>query len=215
MLSDSYTLPHSKDIVEKHVPEPIYLQKGYRMNTEEIEALLDGAEESDVLEFKTAMDWNQSLIRDILAMANVQDGGRIVVGVADQTYDRVGLSAAQIATYDLETMQDRVSAFADPRVEFRVDVAADRNGLQFVVIDVRPFETVPVVCRRDGADLNEGDIYYRSRSGRPASARVQRSADMRDIIEVAITRSRQRLTGIGLVPPQNLGPDYDEELGGL
>lgn len=185
------------------------------MNTNELEALLDGAEESDVLEFKTAMDWHQSLIRDILAMANVQDGGHIIVGIADRTCDRIGLTVAQIATFDLETMRDRVASFADPRVEFRIDVVADRHQLQFVVIEVRPFETIPVVCRRDGVDLNEGDIYYRSRTGRPASARVRRSADMRDIIEVAITRSRRRLSGIGLVPQQDPGRDYDQELGGL
>jgi hypothetical protein len=41
------------------------------VNTDELEALLEGAEETDALEFKTAMDWHQSLIRDILAMANV------------------------------------------------------------------------------------------------------------------------------------------------
>ena len=185
------------------------------MNTDEFEVLLDGAEESDVLEFKTAMDWHKSLIRDILAMANVQDGGRIVVGIDDGTLARVGLTPEQLATYDREAIQDQVAHFADPRVEFRIDKVADRNGFQFVVIEVRPFETIPVVCRRDGAGLNEGDIYSRSRTGRPASARVKSSADMRDIIEVAITRSRRRLAGIGLLPPLQPGPDYDEELGGL
>lgn len=185
------------------------------MNTADLEALLDGAEESDVLEFKGPMDWHQSIIKDILAMANVQDGGRIIIGVVDRTYERIGLTDAQVSTYDLETIQDRVASFADPRVEFRVDFVSDRNGLNFVVIDVRPFETIPVVCRRDGADLREGDIYYRSRSGRPASARVSKSADMRDIIEVAITRSRRRLSSIGFVPMEEAAYDYDAELGGL
>ena len=188
---------------------------GRHVHTVEFEALLDGAEESDVLEFKGPMDWHQSLIRDILAMANVQDGGRIVIGISDRTYERIGLTAVQVATYDLEAIQDRVASFADPRAEFRIDVVADRNGLNFVVIDVRAFETTPVVCRRDGAGLSEGDIYYRSRTGRPASARVKSSADMRDIIEVAITRSRRRLNGIGFVPREEAGFDYDTELGGL
>ncbi len=185
------------------------------MNTDQLEALLEGAEETPSLEFKAAMNRHQSLIRDILAMANVQDGGRIVIGIEDRTHARIGLTAEQIATYDVETMQDRVAAFADPGVEFRTEVINDRQGLRFVVIDVRPFETIPVICRRDGADLNEGDIYYRSRSGRPASARVKGSADMRDIIEVAITRSRQRLARIGFNPRLEGGPDYDQELGGL
>lgn len=185
------------------------------MNTAEFEALLDGAEESDVLEFKGPMVWEQSIIKDILAMANVQDGGRIIIGIVDGTCERIGLTQAQISTFDFETIQDRVASFADPRVEFRVDLVSDRNGLNFIVIDVRPFETIPVVCRRDGADLREGDVYYRSRSGRPASARVRKSADMRDIIEVAITRSRRRLSSIGFVTKENSEYDYDSELGGL
>jgi predicted HTH transcriptional regulator len=185
------------------------------VNTDEFEILLEGAEETDALEFKTAMGWHKSLIRDILAMANVQDGGRIVIGIADTTYERIGLTAEQIATYDLEAMQDRVAAFADPRVEFRREVVSDRQGLRFILIEVRPFETVPVVCRRDDDGLNAGDIYYRSRTGRPASARVKSSADLRDIIEVAITRSRRRLARVGFVPRPDSGPDYDKELGDL
>jgi hypothetical protein len=138
-----------------------------------------------------------------------------VIGIADRTYARIGLTPVQIATYELETLQDRVASFADPRAEFRMDVTADRNGLQFVVIEVRSFETTPVICRRDGEGLHEGDIYYRSRTGRPASSRVRRSADMRDIIEVAITRSRRRLSDIGFAPRDDAGPNYDEELGGF
>lgn len=185
------------------------------MNTDQFETLLEGAEERDSLEFKTAMNWHQSLIRDILAMANVQDGGLIVIGIEDETYTRVGLTDEQISTYNSETLRDRVAAFADPRVEFRVEVVKDRQGLKFVVIDVKPFETIPIVCRRDGSQLNEGDIYFRSRTGRPASARVSLSADMRDIIEIAIVRSRQRLAGIGFQPQAGSGPDYDQELDGL
>lgn len=117
------------------------------MTTDELEALLEGAEETDALEFKAAMGWHQSLIQDILAMANVQDGGRIVIGIADGTYLRTGLTDEQIASYDIETMQDRVAAFSDPRVEFRSEVVSDHRGLRFILLEVRPFETTPVVCR--------------------------------------------------------------------
>lgn len=185
------------------------------MNTQELEALLDGAEETDVLEFKGAMTWNLSLIRDILAMANVQDGGRIVIGVADETYEREGLSDEQIASFDQETVRDRVSEFADPRVELRIQNVMDEQGLAFVVIEIGPFDTIPVICKRDGADVRRGDIYYRSRSGRAASARVRDSADMRDIIEVAIVRSQRRLARVGLRAGAVAGYDYEAEIGDL
>lgn len=69
------------------------------MNTEDVEALLSGAEETDALEFKGAVPWDRNLfVKDILAMANVIDGGRIVIGVEDGTFRRLGLAPEQVAT---------------------------------------------------------------------------------------------------------------------
>ncbi|PXA89507.1 ATP-binding protein [Caulobacter sp. D4A] len=185
------------------------------MNTDELEALLNGAEETDTLEFKGAMAWDrQSLVRDILALANVIDGGRIVIGVEDNTYARQGLTPEQIATFDAEVMRDQIAPFADPRVVFRRIVAADRQGLQFVIIDVSPFDEGPVICKRDGTEVNAGTIYFRSRTRRPQSARVDNSADMRDIIERAAALAARRLRRLGFVAEQG-DQDYDAELGGL
>lgn len=185
------------------------------MNTQDLEGLLNGAEETDALEFKGPMEWHSSLIKDILALANVRDGGRIIVGIEDETFRRVGVTNTQIATFNNDILRDRVAPYADPRVELRCEVVSDIQGLRFVIIDVSPFETTPVICRRDGEGLQAGAIYYRSRAGRPASARVARSDDMRDVIEVAIVRSRRRLERIGIFEPVQKDDQYDRELGGL
>ena len=100
------------------------------MGTEDIEALLTGAEETDVLEFKSAVPWDRNMfVKDILAMANVIDGGRIVVGVEDGTFRRLGLTPEQVATYRIDEMRDGMAPFADPRVVFRMDTVADASGL--------------------------------------------------------------------------------------
>lgn len=161
----------------------------------DIDSLLEGAEETDVLEFKAAMPWSTGLIKDILAMANLQDGGRIVIGIEDETYVRQGMTDAQIATYNPDIMRDQVTPFADPFVEFTTSVTADRHGLNYVVIVVSPFREIPVICKRDGGPKNElqaGSIYYRSPVRRPQSARVSSSSDMRSIVEVAAARQLQR-----------------------
>lgn len=186
------------------------------MDTNELEALLQGAEETDSLEFKGAMAWDRhALARDILALANLIDGGRIVIGVEDETYARQGLTAEQVATYDSEAMRDQIAPYADPRVIFRRDIVEDTAGLIFVVITISPFEDMPVICRRDGPDVQAGTIYYRSRSRRPQSARVDSSADMRDIIERSAALSMQRLRRLGFAAEAAAGYDYDGELGGL
>ena len=90
------------------------------MSTEELEELLEGADETDALEFKQAMSWDVGLIKDVLAMANIEDGGRIVIGIEDGTFTRQGLTTEQIDTYNPDNMKDAVGLFADPFVEFSV-----------------------------------------------------------------------------------------------
>ena len=185
------------------------------MKTEELEALLEGAEETDQLEFKGAMAWHASLIKDILALANVRDGGRIIIGIEDVSLVREGLSAEQLATFVPDTLRDRVAEYADPEVVFSVSAAKDRDGLTFVIIDVSPFAEIPVLCKRDGPDLHRGAMYFRTRAAKPQSARVSNSNDMRSIVEQSIARRWSRLQAIGFDAPKPKTYDYDNELGGL
>lgn len=186
------------------------------MNTDEFEALLEGATETTSLDFKAAMDWSpNSLVKDMLAMANVQDGGRIVVGV-NNDLSRTGMSDSQLATFSEEIMQDQVAEYADPYVNFHVLTALDRAGLKFTIIDIAEFELSPVICRKGGLDVNRGDIYYRSPSGRPASARVAKEHDLRDILDRAVVKLMSKRKNQGYETPMpNYEQVYDEELGDL
>lgn len=201
------------------------------MTTEELEELLQGAQESDSLEFKGAMGWDLGLVKDILAMANVQDGGRIVIGIEDETLVRQGVSQEQLDSFIPDTMMDRVGTFADPHVSFSVEKVSDTAGLSFVVITVAPFERTPVICARDGVrnELQAGTIYYRSKTGRPKSARIDNANDMRDIIERATIQTMRHFHNLGLeakaidaAAPADvtdlaakMAGIFDEELGGL
>lgn len=202
------------------------------MTTEELEELLQGAQESDSLEFKGAMGWDLGLVKDILAMANVQDGGRIVIGIEDETLVRQGMSQEQLDSFIPDTMMDRVGRFADPHVSFVVDKVPDTTGRHFVVITVAAFERTPVICAKDGGVQNElqrGAIYYRSKTGRPKSARVGNANDMRDIIERAAIQTMRHFQNLGLeakaieaaTPPgppalaAKMAEIFDKELGGL
>ncbi len=185
------------------------------MDTEALEALLGGAEETPNLEFKCASEWSARLfLKDILAMANTLDGGQIVVGIEDNTLARQGLSEQQAASYDPDIMRDQIRPFADPHVQFRRHVVVDAAGMTFVVIDVSSFEELPVICSRDGHDVNEGVVYFRSRRGRPRSERIGTSAEMREVIEASIARRLQSLQRVGIVPEPE-GYDFDAELGDL
>lgn len=186
------------------------------MKEDEIESLLTGTEETDTLEFKNATSWDRNLfVKDILAMSNTMEGGTIVAGVEDGTLTRVGVTDTQIQTYDIETMRDQIAPFADPRVNFRRKCVVDVRGLQYIIIEVSPFTDVPVICKRDGADVKAGVIYFRSRTRRPESAPINNSSDMRDLVERSAALSARRLEKIGFVVPSFPDFDYDSELGGL
>ncbi|RWC25950.1 MAG: ATP-binding protein [Mesorhizobium sp.] len=185
------------------------------MTTEELEALLEGAEETDRLEFKRAMSWDKHvLVKDILAMANVQDGGRIVIGIEDETLARQGVTEEQRNSYVPDQLRDQIAEYADPEVVFSVRTPTDTAGRRFIVIQVSPFETLPVICKRDGPDVTKGTIYFRSPAQKPQSARISNSTDMRRLIEQSISKRWAELQQIGLAgavaPPAY---DYDKELG--
>lgn len=186
------------------------------MDTAELENLLSGAVETDSLEFKQAMAWDRNVfVKDILAMANIVDGGRIIVGIEDGTLERQGLSEDQAASFEPEIMRDQIAPYADPRVVFRTEVVVDSGGLSFAVIEIEPFDDLPVVCKRDGADVRAGEIYYRSRVRRPQSARIDNSADMREVLERSAAHLMGRYRQLGFQPPADDQASFDDELGGL
>ena len=189
------------------------------MSPETLESLLAGARETDSIEFKAAIPWHvNTFVKDILALANVIDGGVIIVGVAEEegAFVRQGVSPEQVATYDYDIMRDQIAPFADPRVIFTRDVIDDADGLSYIVIEVAPFEEMPVICRQDGPDnLNEGTVYFRSRSRRPQSARVARAEDMREIIEAAISRRLRNVRRLGFAGEPQAHNAFENELGGL
>ena len=168
------------------------------MTTEELEAKLEGGTETPTLDIKAACDWNaESMAKDILAMANVQDGGYIIIGVEDGTFARQGITPEQRATYDIDIMRDQIAPFADPRAVFTVDFPRDTNGLEYAVIRVEPFDELPVICARESASTHRGFIYYRNSNARVQSAPVSNAYDMRDIITNATAKMMRRLAAKG------------------
>jgi predicted HTH transcriptional regulator len=186
------------------------------LTTDDLEELLEATSERQSLDFKRSCPWDaRTFAKDVLALCNVEDGGRLVIGVEDGTLKRVGVSEEDLKTYSVDTMRDQIAPYADPHVNFDVEHPVDREGRRYVVITVRPFEEVPVICRKGGPDTRVGAIYYRNRNRRVESAEVSNAADMRAIIEVAAIRMRRRWRQLGLSMPDNTSQRLDDELQGL
>lgn len=176
------------------------------MTTEELEIILTGSTETQTLDFKESCPWNKvSFAKDILAMANVQEGGTIIIGVKEVngTYQRQGISKPHKATYNTDIIMDNMSAFADPFVTVNSSIVKDRNKLEYCVLTVEPFKEIPVICKKDSAETHAGDVYYRNRDGRVKSAKISNAHDMRDLIDRASIKSIERARKIGYILPSS------------
>jgi hypothetical protein len=185
------------------------------MDTEAFERLIEGAGETPGLDFKAAGPWEvDRLVKDVLAMSNVRDGGHIVVGIAEP-FVREGVSAEVRATYSIEIMRDQMAGYADPRVDFSVQFPKDRDGRQYVVIRVNEFADLPVICRRDGRDVRSGTLYYRNRNRRIESAAIANAHELREVLTLAAVKMMRGFADHGLRVDETAAAKLDEELGGL
>jgi predicted HTH transcriptional regulator len=200
------------------------------MTWQEFSGLIEGSAESQSLEFKGPCEWTLKIfLKTILAMSNLRDGGFIVVGIENGTANQLGLSPDQLRTFDRDVMMDQVAEFGEPPPLFDVDlIPAPSNhpavGRTFLVIHVRSFEMLPVICRKNGDGIKKGDLFFRNSNGRPQSAAVSSVYDMEKIVDLSISRRLEYFRNIGITPPLsdvqptvniNKAAEYDKELNGL
>lgn len=192
------------------------------MNKERFLELTQLGREGRNLEFKRATAWNNGdfrfrIVKSCLAFSNVRDGGSIVIGVnqnADGTFDFVGMSAADAATYTEDQVASSVAEFADPYVKLVLD-RADVDGKVFIIILVEEFDEIPVLCKRDGqANLRRGAVYTRTRR-MAESAEVPTQTEMREIFEMAVQKGIKRfyttLAHAGVGPSVQQFPSDDDK----
>jgi predicted HTH transcriptional regulator len=136
------------------------------------------------------------ITKTAMAMANLRDGGMIIVGVAqdqDRQFIVEGTDSTNELSFVQESVYEFVNRYASPPVELRV-LPIEHDAKRFIVIDIQPFERTPVVCKRntpDGTTANDqmrsGDFFVRT--GSPVSTqRVQSDSMMHEVLEFAVIR---------------------------
>ena len=177
------------------------------MEVDELEKLIEGGVETPQLDFKESIPWYvRGFAKDLLAMSNTQDGGRIIIGVAEEkngSFSRKGITPEHKASYKIDEMKDQMARYADPFVEFSVVFQKDKDGVEYGILRVEPFREIPVMCRVPDSEygLFAGGIYNRNTNKKVESALVSNSYDMRDIVERAMLKMRYRAKQIGYVLP--------------
>jgi hypothetical protein len=178
-------------------------EDGYTVS--ELDRLIDAAGETPRNDAKAAMAWDGAahsagLTKDILAMANSQDGGAVVLGKREVGGKFVleGLTAEQADSFDTTKVAQFVNSRCGPPV-VPIVYKHDRDGKTFVVIVVREFADVPVICTKDYPDpanpkkllLRAGSIYVRTSN--TASEPLRNPDDVRVLIGVATRKQGDQL----------------------
>lgn len=135
------------------------------------------------------------IVRAVLAMSNIIDGGRVIVGIDNTSVAAMtpGLTPDQVAAWQQdESIYDIVAKYADPPVSFTFKEHVLSNRVTVIVLDVAGIAGEPHFCRKNLHDsanklvLREGALYVRSIT-KPESVEVEDRAAMQDIIDSATT----------------------------
>ena len=179
-------------------------------------------------EFKCSEVWDKlkyKIARAALAMANLRDGGHIIIGVEDNGTGCVasGMTDVHFNTYEDDKVKSYINQFADPYISCSIHRPVVQ-GKQFIVIEVAEFDELPVICKKATNDeenrpaLQRGGIYSRSYE-KPESCLVQSQNELREILNGATERGIRKFlalagqAGVSLHAQPTDAEKYGEEAG--
>jgi predicted HTH transcriptional regulator len=192
-------------------------------------SLINNGREERNLEYKRTMNWSDAvtkvkLVKSSIAMANLRDGGTIVFGIErqpDDSYSVAGMNRADYDSFKQDDVSVEVNNYAEPFIELNV-LKVELDGMNFVLVQVREFVDLPIICKRDGAErLRSGAMYIRPRR-KHETTELLSQVDMREILDLAVEKRVRSLysqierVGARLVFPQgNASKAFIEQLGEL
>jgi hypothetical protein len=202
---------------------------GYANLRGRITLALSRCQEQPWLDFKESQPWPElrwRILKTIMGMANLRDGGLILIGVAERgtTWELTGIDTDHLTTFDYDNVIDQLGKYASPQVNMDIVVHDHDDGKRYLAFHVYQFSDAPVVCRNNSPDdvkpkdrLAAGEVYVRSTTGSPRTMKVTDAARLHDLLELAAEfRARRMLEvgkRVGLVPGETAPSRYDAELG--
>lgn len=202
--SEGRILDNDKSLIEEGISKlaRIYLSRGPSQDSPGIDKIREmvGDMERRNMEFKKGMAWTDLrcvLTRTVMAMANLKGGGKIIIGIKEGTSRTpvlAGMSREDFDSYNPDDMASFVNEYAEPSVAV-VPLKKTYGGKHYVILDVKEFDEVPIVCKKDGRkeckdDLRRGSVYHRPKRKVESTDRFD-YADMRELVDLAATKQHR------------------------
>jgi len=208
--------------------------EGYKSLRERIDTALKLCKEESSIDFKKANVWDELkdiVIKTSLAMANLRDGGIIIVGVQENSgrWEITGLEQEQVETFDPDVILDQVNRYASPPISLDIVTHALGDGKILLVININEFDDKPIVCQRNKHNqsnelvLREGAVYVRP-IGKAETTEVKSDRQMHELLDLSSEKMTRKFlekcgrVGIGISGQGTSDDDkqkFDEELAGL
>lgn len=129
------------------------------------------------------------VVKAVLGMANRRDGGVVIIGVEESEgrLKPVGLTDAELATWNYAAVAGQIARYADPAVRIELEVK-EYQGNRYAVIIVAEFDDIPALCKRAfNGVLRAGACYVRTRR-KPETSEIPTQAEMRDLLDLATVK---------------------------
>ncbi|MBU0572129.1 ATP-binding protein [Patescibacteria group bacterium] len=173
------------------------------LTKEDIKALIEEKTETINKDFKEGFVWSKQnksprieIIKDIMAMANTRDGGKIVIGVTDKAFKHVGITEKEFYAFDTTPINQLLQEYADPPLSCDV-VKMKVNNKLTVVIDIPEFAEEPIICKKtlhskdNEILLTKGAVYIRTKKN--TSEAISNVDEMRRILGRGITKKSEEI----------------------
>jgi predicted HTH transcriptional regulator len=182
-------------------------------------------------------DWVlRHVLRAMVGMSNLQDGGIVLIGVGESGNTLVpqGLNHTDLQTWTYDDLASKAAPYFDPALRFHTRIVST-GGRDYFAVEVEEFEIHPTLIKKqlqaidpqtnkNKVILREGACYVRSRAKRE-TREVPTAEDMRALLELAIQKGVnqwvQNARIAGLIPSATtakanpIASKYDDELGAL
>lgn len=206
---------------------PTTEMNGYQRLRHEIQFALDRCQEQQRLDFKESQPWPTlkfKLIKTIMAMANLRDGGLIIIGVSerDDIWTLTGISEQHLSTFTGDEVLEQVCKYASPEIALDIVLHLATNDKQYLAINVHQFSECPVVCKCHSPQdipakdkFSPGDFFIRP-PGKPRTERITQATQLHDLLELSAEHRARRMLAagnrIGLVPAASTNSRFDDEI---
>ena len=133
------------------------------------------------------------VVKAVLGMANIREGGTIIIGVSEgeDSLNQVGLEPADLSTWSYDNFADQLARYADPGISFELETK-EYDGKKYVLIKVEEFGEIPVLCKKayEGV-LRVGACYVRTRR-KPETSELPTQTEMRELLDMATEKGVRR-----------------------